>query len=107
MTGCKLCFLPVRVRRRASGLSVALPLAKTFFSTAEQEFCRLRHAGTLRSDSLGCRPRAPIIRDGTGPRVEQGFTRFRKNFWRKISKFLVGEEAFSDPTSIIIRISRL
>ena len=26
-----------------------------------------------------------------------------KNFWRKISKFLVGEEAFSDPTSIIIR----
>ena len=60
--------------------------------------------GTPRSDSPGCRPRAPIIRDGMGLRAGldgEGSLDFGKNFWRKISKFLVGEEGFSDPTSII------
>ena len=69
-------------------------------------FCRQRHAGTLRSDSLGCRLRAPIIRDGTGPRAGldgKGSLDLGKISGEKFRNFwLVGGEAFSDPTSIII-----
>ena len=107
MTGCKPVLLHVCARRCASGLSAALPPAGTIFfcSAQSKNICRLRRGERRAATRLvaGPEPLSSGMEWAREQVLRRGFTRFRKIFWRKVSKFLVGEENFSDPTSIIIR----
>ena len=53
---------------RAGPLSAALPPADNILQR-KQKYLSAAAWGTPRSDSPGCRPRAPIIRDGMGLRA--------------------------------------